>query len=139
MSNDYTCPTCGREYDVPEDTFAARLQKGRIERGLTRAELGSALGYQRSSVITRWETSNLQPSDIAVVESLAAALDTTPAWLLYGVQEDPLPDMTTFGDGANVDVETFGDGYVAGESEGEEVPVDPDDRPGILKKLKGEG
>lgn len=86
------CPTCGQELPTEADTFGTRVQAARVEQEMTRQDLATALGYERTSIVTRWESGQLQPTEIPVVESVAMALRVTPAWLLYGVQEPQLFD-----------------------------------------------
>lgn len=85
-----TCPTCGSEITVEEATFGTRLRQARIELELTKEDLAASLGYERTSIVTRWESGQLVPRDIEVVETVAYVLGVTPAWLLYGVQEPKL-------------------------------------------------
>ena len=109
------CPTCGQELPTESNTFGSRVEAVRVQREMTRQDLADALGYERTSIVTRWETGQLAPTEIAIVESVAQALDVTPAWLLYGVQEPKL--FTDLGD-ANVQE------FYEDDVEGEPVLVD---------------
>lgn len=149
-----TCPTCLQEIETVDATFGTRLREARIAEELTREDLAEVLGYQRTSIVTRWESGQLVPKDIEVVETVAAAVSVTPAWLLYGVLEPKL-----FTDVADALVEYFDSEPVeddeSGEVEGEEVLADnyyPDfnddesthtitsgvTRPEILNRIRGE-
>lgn len=87
------CPTCNQELPTASDTFGSRVEAARVQLELTRQELAEALGYQRTSIVTRWETGQLEPAVIAIIEQVAMVLKVTPAWLLYGVRElDEIPE-----------------------------------------------
>jgi len=113
------CPTCGQELPTESNTFGSRIEAARVQREMTRQDLADALGYERTSIVTRWETGQLEPTEISVVESVALALDVTPAWLLYGVQEPKL-----FTDVADALVEYYQD-----EVDGEPVLVEDEYEP----------
>jgi len=108
-----TCPTCFQEIEILPDSFGNRVQLARFDQGFSRTEMASELGYTRTSMVTRWENGTVVPKDIETVELIAAVLDVTPAWLLYGVQEPKLFEQTA-------------DALVVDEVEGEEVLVDED-------------
>jgi len=71
------------------NTFGARLRAAREAAGLSRAELARRL--ERAGVrldghtIYRWERGMAAPRTEAMLAAMAKALDTTPAWLRYGV------------------------------------------------------
>lgn len=64
------------------DGMGARLQAVRVERGLTKAELGRSAGITSPSV-TQIETGG--QSGVDVIESLAKALGVSPGWLAFGI------------------------------------------------------
>ena len=121
------CPTCEQEMPIADDTFASRLREARVDQSLSRSDLAEVLGYERTSVITRWESGGLIPRDTEIIETIAAALDTTPAWLLYGVQEPKL--FTEVGDAIEVERSMVPD-----EFEGEPALLD-DATAGLPVKL----
>lgn len=50
---------------------------------MTQAELGQAVGVDRNTV-SRWENSEMLPSDLVVVASLAKVLNVEVEWLIGG-------------------------------------------------------
>ena len=63
------------------DDFGVRVRAARVAAGLTQLELARAMGYSTSSTISRIESGDNQvPMDR--LDALAAALRTTPAYLL---------------------------------------------------------
>lgn len=76
-------------------TFGQRLRAAREAAGLSRAELARQL--ERAGVrvdahtVYRWERGAASPRYEAVMAAVAEALDTTPAWLRYGVAEAEKP------------------------------------------------
>lgn len=63
------------------DDFGARVRAARVAAGLTQLELARAMGYSTRSTISRIESGDNQvPMDR--LDALAAALRTTPAYLL---------------------------------------------------------
>jgi transcriptional regulator with XRE-family HTH domain len=73
------------------ETFAERLRVARMRRVLTQEQLAAASGVPVVT-ISRLENSyqNRTPRQ-GTVQRLAAALDVSPAWLLYG---EDLEDVT---------------------------------------------
>jgi len=79
--------------------LARRVRERRAALGLSQEELADRMGYRSKSSITKLEkgVNDLPQSKL---EELAAALDTTPAWLL-GIETaaapppgfEPLPEM----------------------------------------------
>ena len=67
--------------------LSLRVLQRRRELGLSQEELARRMGYRSKSSITKLEK-GVNDIPQAKVEELAAALDTTPAWLL-GLE--PLP------------------------------------------------
>ena len=72
-------------YNHPEvfciDDFGVRVRAARVAAGLTQLELARAMGYSTRSTISRIESGDNQvPMDR--LDALAAALRTTPAYLL---------------------------------------------------------
>ena len=112
-----TCPTCHQEIPIKPDTFGNRVQLARAAKGWDRSEMADEMGYERTSMITRWEEGTVVPKDIETVEFLSTVLDVTPAWLLYGVQEPKLFDVPDA-------VAPVDDQYAEDLVEGEEVVVD---------------
>jgi len=67
-----------------ENSLGGRLTRRRIAKGLTQHEVAVAVGTSQA-VIQRIETGKCKhPRNI---EGIAQALDVSPAWLMYGVQE----------------------------------------------------
>lgn len=63
------------------DDFGVRVRAARVAAGLTQLELARAMGYSTRSTISRIESGDNQvPMDR--LDALAAALRTTPAYLL---------------------------------------------------------
>ena len=63
------------------DDFSVRVRAARVAAGLTQLELARAMGYSTRSTISRIESGDNQvPMDR--LDALAAALRTTPAYLL---------------------------------------------------------
>ena len=63
------------------DDFGVRVRAARVAAGLTQLELARAMGYSTRSTISRIESGDHQvPMDR--LDALAAALRTTPAYLL---------------------------------------------------------
>lgn len=63
------------------DDFGVRVRAARVAAGLTQLELARAMGYSTRSTISRIESGDNQvPMDR--LDTLAAALRTTPAYLL---------------------------------------------------------
>lgn len=83
--NEGYCPTCGQLYPADLDTFGGRVQAARVAAGTTRTELAEQIGYVRQTVVTKWETGRApMPDSIELVEKLAAALNVTPEYLIFG-------------------------------------------------------
>lgn len=62
-------------------TIGNRIRKRREECGMSVVELAEKLGKARSTVY-RYESDDIQDMPITVLEPLAEALDTTPAYLM---------------------------------------------------------
>ena len=74
------------------DDFGVRVRAARVAAGLTQLELARAMGYSTRSTISRIESGDNQvPMDR--LDALAAALRTTPAYLLGqdGAAAEPAP------------------------------------------------
>lgn len=70
--------------------FGARVRAARAAAGLTQLELARAMGYSTRSTISRIESGDNQiPMDR--LDALAAALGTTPAYLLGQDEAEPAP------------------------------------------------
>ena len=63
-------------------TLGGRLTASRIEKGLTQHQLADTVGTSQA-VIQRIEAGKC--SHPRILNELAAALDVSPAWLMYGV------------------------------------------------------
>lgn len=77
------------------DDFGVRVRAARVAAGLTQLELARAMGYSTRSTISRIESGDNQvPMDR--LDALAAALRTTPAYLLGqdGVAAEPAAPQT---------------------------------------------
>lgn len=70
------------------DGMGARLQRVRLERAVTKAELGRLAGLTAPSIT---QIENGGSSGVHVVEALAQALGISPGWLAYGVGDKELP------------------------------------------------
>ena len=66
------------------------IKKSRQNVGMTQQQLADALGVQRAAV-SKYEKGIVSPS-VDIIEKIAAALDTTPAYLLGGVPDLPQYD-----------------------------------------------
>jgi transcriptional regulator with XRE-family HTH domain len=66
------------------DTLGARLRQARLERGWSRRELASRLGYRSTSTIERYERDEVGRPQERVVIRLARALNVSALWLLDG-------------------------------------------------------
>ena len=69
--------------------LSTRLRLRREELGLSQEELAQRMGYRSKSSITKLEK-GINDLPRAKLEELAAALDTTPAWLM-GLVDLPFP------------------------------------------------
>lgn len=77
------------------DDFGVRVRAARVAAGLTQLELARAMGYSTRSTISRIESGDNQvPMDR--LDALAAALRTTPAYLLGqdGAAAEPAAPQT---------------------------------------------
>ena len=70
------------------DGMGARLQAVRIERAVTKAELGRLAGLTAPSIT---QIENGGQSGVEVIEALAQALDVSPGWLAFGEGPKVLP------------------------------------------------
>lgn len=78
------------------DDFGVRVRAARVAAGLTQLELARAMGYSTRSTISRIESGDNQvPMDR--LDALAAALRTTPAYLLgqEGAAAEPAAPQAT--------------------------------------------
>ena len=69
--------------------LSRRILQRRLELGLSQEELAQRMGYRSKSSITKLEK-GINDLPRAKLEELAAALDTTPAWLM-GLADLPCP------------------------------------------------
>ena len=74
---------------MSDTDLSSRIRQRREQLGLSQEELAARMGYRSKSSITKLEKGiNALPR--AKLEELAAALDTTPAWLM-GLVDLPFP------------------------------------------------
>ena len=79
------------------ETLGVRLRKLRNDKRLTQQQLGELTGVSKTSVIY-WEKDENIPKHESLV-ALASALNTTTAYLLYGIQQiEPWDDSTPLDD-----------------------------------------
>lgn len=62
-------------------TTGEKIRASRLKRGLTQEELGRKLGTSKS-VINKYESGVISNLKRPMIEALAVALDTTPAYLM---------------------------------------------------------
>ena len=84
---------------MSDTDLSSRIQQRREQLGLSQEELAARMGYRSKSSITKLEK-GINDLPRAKLEELAAALDTTPAWLMGLVDLpypppgfEPLPEM----------------------------------------------
>lgn len=65
--------------------LGARLQKARLDKGLSQAELGKRAGVAQKAVCN-YETSKTYP-DAPTIEKLAGKLGVSAPWLGFGTEE----------------------------------------------------
>lgn len=73
--------------------IGARMQQRRQSLGLSMEDVGSKVGVA-SSTIQRYESGQIKKLKLPVIESIAAALGVSPAWII-GTTEDPTPTIVT--------------------------------------------
>ena len=71
-------------------TIGQRIRRLRLEHGLSQEELGAKVGLQKAA-INKYETGTVVNLKPAIVEGLAKALHTTPAYLMGW--EDPFDGL----------------------------------------------
>ena len=74
---------------MSDTDLSSRIRQRREQLGLSQEELAARMGYRSKSSITKLET-GINDLPRAKLEELAAALDTTPAWLM-GLVDLPFP------------------------------------------------
>lgn len=82
--------------------LSRRILQRRLELGLSQEELAQRMGYRSKSSITKLEK-GVNDIPQSKVEEFAAALETTPAWLM-GLENtafvppgfEPLPEMVRY-------------------------------------------
>ena len=84
---------------MSDTDLSSRIRQRREQLGLSQEELAARMGYRSKSSITKLEK-GINDLPRAKLEELAAALDTTPAWLMGLVALpspppgfEPLPEM----------------------------------------------
>ena len=74
---------------MSDTDLSSRIRQRREQLGLSQEELAARMGYRSKSSITKLER-GINDLPRAKLEELAAALDTTPAWLM-GLVDLPFP------------------------------------------------
>ena len=74
---------------MSDTDLSSRIRQRREQLGLSQEELAARMGYRSKSSITKLEK-GINDLPRAMLEVLAAALDTTPAWLM-GLVDLPFP------------------------------------------------
>ena len=74
---------------MSDTDLSSRIRQRREQLGLSQEELAARMGYRSKSSITKMEK-GINDLPRAKLEELAAALDTTPAWLM-GLVDLPFP------------------------------------------------
>ena len=74
---------------LSDTDLSSRIRQRREQLGLSQEELAARMGYRSKSSITKLEK-GINDLPRAKLEELAAALDTTPAWLM-GLVDLPFP------------------------------------------------
>ena len=74
---------------MSDTDLSSRIRQRREQLGLSQEELAARMGYRSKSSITKLEK-GINDLPRANLEELAAALDTTPAWLM-GLVDLPFP------------------------------------------------
>lgn len=74
---------------MSDTDLSGRIRQRREQLGLSQEELAARMGYRSKSSITKLEK-GINDLPRAKLEELAAALDTTPAWLM-GLVDLPFP------------------------------------------------
>ena len=74
---------------MSDTDLSSRIRQRREQLGLSQEELAARMGYRSKSSITKLEK-GINDLPRAKLEELAAALDTTPAWLM-GLADLPCP------------------------------------------------
>lgn len=74
---------------MSDTNLSSRIRQRREQLGLSQEELAARMGYRSKSSITKLEK-GINDLPRAKLEELAAALDTTPAWLM-GLVDLPFP------------------------------------------------
>ena len=74
---------------MSDTDLSSRIRQRREQLGLSQEELAAGMGYRSKSSITKLEK-GINDLPRAKLEELAAALDTTPAWLM-GLVDLPFP------------------------------------------------
>ena len=74
---------------MSDTDLSGRIRQRREQLGLSQEELAARMGYRSKSSITKLEK-GINDLPRAKLEELAAALDTTPAWLM-GLADLPCP------------------------------------------------
>lgn len=70
-----------------------RIKRRRLSLGITADQLGEQIGKNRATVY-RYESEEIEKLPIGILEPLAAALHTTPAYLMGWDEEEPqAPDQ----------------------------------------------
>lgn len=80
-----------------EEGMAQRISQLRRDRGMTLEQVADRVGVGKSTV-RKWETGLIANMRRDKIAALAAALGTTPGYLM-GWEEDPAPDQSPLTEG----------------------------------------
>ncbi len=75
-------------------TIGSRIHDRRVELGFSVDELAARLGKNRATVY-RYESAEIENFHISVIEPLATALQTTPAYLMGWTEDKEIPGTET--------------------------------------------
>lgn len=101
-------------------TIGERIKQRRIELGLSADDLAVALGKNRATIY-RYESSEIEKLPTSVLEPLARALHTTPAYLM-GWTEEALDTAETSSDASKID-----DVYLSFARDAQDQGINPED------------
>lgn len=73
--------------------FCKRLKQRRQDVGISAEELGKMIGKNRATIY-RYEKGDIESVPTDIIEPLAAALETTPTWLMGWDKEEFSSELT---------------------------------------------
>ena len=79
-------PRKRRTATMPANEVGLRLREARKTAGLTLRELANEVGFANHQTVNNIERGT-QRASVDQIESLACALDVSPAWLAFGTKE----------------------------------------------------